>query len=548
MKISFLGAARTVTGSNFLVETKNKKFLVDCGLFQGQSKETMLNTDEFQFDPTSIDFVLLTHAHIDHSGRIPKLFKEGYSNPIIATDATCDLCTIMLPDSGHIQEVEVEWMNRKRRREGKHMIEPIYTAQDAIDCLKLFNPVKYNEIIEIDENIKVRFNEAGHMLGSSMIEVWVYEDGKEEKVVFTGDIGKEDNPLIRDRDKIREADYIVMESTYGGRLHKDVKNKGERFLDIVTETLDKGGNVIIPSFAVGRTQEILYEIFKNRQTTTDEKYNEKIERLLKTPVYVDSPLAISATEIFKQNIDIFDEEAQKFIKEGKIPIEFPGLKFTKTAEESRELNETATQSIIISASGMCEVGRIKHHLKHNLWKENSTILFVGYQAEGTLGRKIIDGAKRVKIFGEEITVNARIEYIEGFSCHADQEDLLEFVSEFNNNVKQIFIVHGEYEGQKILSNLIKEKYGISTVIPDFGDMYEINADSANKVGEIKPRDIYKYERLELLDRLETLREELDEMTIYIKQDLNDEDNDNKIKLLNEKILELESKIFDIIKL
>ncbi len=547
MKISFLGAARTVTGSNFLVETKNKKFLVDCGLFQGRAKETMLNTDEFQFDPTSIDFVLLTHSHIDHSGRIPKLYKEGYSNPIISTEATYDLCTIMLPDSGHIQEVEAEWLNKKRRREGKHMIGAIYTAQDAIDCLKLFNPVKYDEIIEIDENIKVRFSEAGHMLGSSMVEVWVYEDNKEEKLVFTGDVGKDDSPIIRNRERINEADYLIMESTYGARLHKDVKTKGQMFLDIVTETLEKGGNVIIPSFAVGRTQEILYEIFKCKLLDNDE-YNGKIETLLHTPVYVDSPLAISATEIFKKNIDIFDDEAKEFIKNGQIPIEFPGLKFTKTAEESRALNETVTKSIIISASGMCEFGRIKHHLKHNLWKENSTVLFVGYQAEGTLGRRIVDGAKRVKIFGEEISVNARIEYIEGFSCHADQGALLQLVSEMKETLKKIFIVHGEYESQKVLSDKIYEQYNLDAEIPLFGDVYEITDDRVQKVGEMMPRDVYKYERLELLDRLETLREELDEMTIYIRQDLKNEENDNKIIELNGRILELEQKILDIVKM
>ncbi|MBE5821225.1 MAG: MBL fold metallo-hydrolase [Clostridiales bacterium] len=547
MKISFLGGARTVTGSNFLVETKTKKFMVDCGLFQGKSKEVMLNTEEFQYDPTEIDFIILTHAHIDHSGRIPKLYKEGYSNPVIATEATTDLCRVMLPDSGHIQELEIEWLNRKRRREGKHTIPPIYTAQDGIDCMKLFNPVKYDEIIEIDESIKIRFNEAGHMLGSSMVEIWVYEDGKEQKLLFTGDIGQDNHPLIRDREKIESADYIIMESTYGDRNHDRTKPKGERFLDIAIETLEAGGNLIIPSFAVGRTQEILFELFKCR-TNSDEEYKKKIERVLNIPVYVDSPLAISATEIFKENIDIFDEEAQAFIKDGQIPIEFPGLKFTKTAEESKALNESTEQCIIISASGMCEAGRIKHHLKHNLWKQNSTVLFVGYQAEGTLGRRILDGAKKVRIFGEEISVNARIEKIEGFSCHADQEGLLEFVSEFKDKVKQIFIVHGEYDSQKALSDLIKEKYYINTEIPQLGDVFEVTADRVHKIGEMVAKDVYRYERLELLDRLETLKEELQEMSDYIRKDLKEEQNDEKIKAINGKILELEDQILDIVKM
>ena len=421
MKITFLGATRTVTGSNFLVEGAGKKFLVDCGMWQGKAEQEMENEVEFEFNPAEIDFMLLTHAHIDHSGRIPKLYKEGYRNKVYAHKATCDLCALMLPDSGHIQETEVEWKNRKRKRKGEEPLPPLYTAEEAARCLEIFEPVQYDQIIEITPEIHVRFNDAGHMLGSSIIEVWVNEDGKETKTVFTGDIGNNDIPLLSPPTMIEDTDYLVMESTYGSRLHMRNDEKAKIFLDVVSETLDNGGTVVIPSFAVGRTQEILYEINKLKEENDDEEFRRKYKTLMKSPVYVDSPLAISATEVFRENTEIFDEETKEEIMRGDNPLEFPGLKFTKTAEESKELNEDNTPSIIISASGMCEVGRIKHHLKHNLWNPKSTILFVGYQAPGTLGYNIVNGAKTVKIFGDEIAVNARIEYIEGYSGHADQE-------------------------------------------------------------------------------------------------------------------------------
>lgn len=456
MNITFLGAAKTVTGSNFLLEGAGKKIIVDCGLYQGKAKEERENYADFAYNVNEIDYMLLTHAHIDHSGRIPKLYVDGYRGPIYATKATCDLCSIMLPDSGHIQEMENVWQNKKRARVGKPSLPPLYTAQDAIDCLKIFKPVSYDQIIELDENISVRFNDAGHMLGSSIIEVWVKENGETKKIVFSGDLGNNDIPLLDSPTMIETADYLVMESTYGGRLHNRNDDKAEMFLNIVTETLDKGGNVIVPSFAVGRTQEILYELNKLKEQRTDEEFIKKYETLMKAPVYVDSPLAISATEVFKQNMDLFEEDVREEIRKGDNPLEFPGLKFTQTAEESKALNDDPHPHIIISASGMCEVGRIKHHLKHNLWNPNNTILFVGYQAPGTLGAKIVAGEKKVKIFGEEIAVNARIEYIEGYSGHADQEWLLNFVYSFITKPKHIFLVHGEPEGQKILKEKLVE--------------------------------------------------------------------------------------------
>ena len=388
MKITFLGATKTVTGSNYLVEAGGKKFLVDCGMWQGKAEQEMENEQDFEFNPEEIDFMLLTHAHIDHSGRIPKLYNEGFRSKIYAHTATCDLCALMLPDSGHIQEQENKWKNKKRKRAALEEKPPLYTAEEAQKSLEVFNPVQYDEIIEIDENIHVRFNDAGHMLGSSIIELWVKEGEKETKTVFTGDLGNNDLPLLDGPTMIDDADYLVMESTYGSRLHMKNEDKAKLFLDIVAETLENEGTVVIPSFAVGRTQEILYEINKLK------------------------------------------EEIKNEILSGNNPLEFPGLKFTMTTEESKALNESDEPSIIISASGMCEVGRIKHHLKHSIWNPKNTILFVGYQAPGTLGYNIVNGATTVKIFGEEMAVNARIEYIEGYSGHADQEWLMNFVYSF----------------------------------------------------------------------------------------------------------------------
>lgn len=546
MKITFLGAAKTVTGSNFLVEAAGKKFLVDCGMYQGKATEEKENADPFLFDVNTIDFMLLTHAHIDHSGRIPKLYNDGYRNPIYATKATCDLCTVMLPDSGHIQEMEVEWKNRKRIREGKKELPPLYTAEEATKSLELFRRVKYDEIIDIDENIQVRFNDAGHMLGSSIIEVWAKENGKTTKAVFTGDIGNNDIPLLASPTMIESADYLIMESTYGSRLHMRNDDKAEMFLNIVAETLDKGGTVVIPSFAVGRTQEIVYELNKLKEKRDDEEFKEKYKKLMSIPVFVDSPLAISATEIFRENTDLFDDDVKEAMQKGDNPLEFPGLQFTRTADESKALNEMNESSIIISASGMCEVGRIKHHLKHNLWNPNSTILFVGYQAPGTLGSKIVEGAEKVKIFGEEIAVNARIEYIEGYSGHADQEWLLNFVYSFITKPKHIFLVHGEEEAQQVLKDKIIETTNIPVTIPDFGETYELN-DEIQMTNKIELTTRYKPLRIEVLERMQKLKDEIEDMTSIVKEDILTENaKDAEVASLNEKIKELERQIVNII--
>ena len=546
MKITFLGATRTVTGSNYLVEAAGKKFLVDCGMWQGNSELEMQNAEDFEFNPQEIDFMLLTHAHIDHSGRIPKLYKEGYRSPIYAHKATCDLCTLMLPDSGHIQEMEIEWKNKKRKRKGEKELPPLYTAEEALRSMEVFKPVQYDEIVEVTPDIHFRLNDAGHMLGSSIIELWVKENGEETKTVFTGDMGNNDLPLLDSPTMIDSADYLVMESTYGSRKHLRNDEKAEMFLNIVSETLDNEGTVVIPSFAVGRTQEILYEINKLKEVKDDDEFRRKYKTLMKASVYVDSPLAISATEVFRENTNLFEPEVIEAMEKGDNPLEFPGLKFTRTADESKALNESTESNIIISASGMCEVGRIKHHLKHNLWNPKSTILFVGYQAPGTLGYNIVKGDKTVKIFGEEIAVNARIEYIEGYSGHADQDGLMNFVYSFRTKKpKNIFLVHGEPEAQDVLKAKIESETGIPVVIPEFGETYDIKEqiEMTNKI----ERKVTKTIRTEIVERLEKLKSEILDMDGYVRQDINNENlRDEDIFRINEKIKELEKQILNVI--
>lgn len=546
MKVTFLGAAKTVTGSNFLVEGAGKKFLVDCGMYQGSAADELENSDPFAFNVDEIDFMLLTHAHIDHSGRIPKLYNEGYRNPIYATKATCDLCSIMLPDSGHIQEMEIEWKNRKRLRKGEKALPPLYTAEDAAKSIEIFSPVQYDQLIEIDENIHVRYNDAGHMLGSAIIEVWINEDGQQKKIVFTGDLGNNDIPLLSSPTMIDDADYLVMESTYGSRLHLRNDDKAEMFLNIVYETLERGGTVVIPSFAVGRTQEILYELNKIKENEHSDEFYTKYQKLMTVPVYVDSPLAISATEVFRENMNLFDEETQAMIASGDNPLEFSGLEFTRTADESKELNTKNESAIIISASGMCEVGRIKHHLKHHLWDPNSTILFVGYQAPGTLGRRLVDGEKKVKIFGEDIAVNAKIEYIEGYSGHADQEWLMNFIYSFIKKPQHIFLVHGEPEGQIVLKDKIEQEAKIPVTIPSLGETYDLN-EEITITNTIEAPTKQRYLRLEIIERMKTLKEELEDMETIVKEDYLDSNvDDNEIVGLKNKLKELENQIVKIV--
>jgi metallo-beta-lactamase family protein len=475
VKITFLGAAQTVTGSCFLVETESVSFLVDCGLHQGSAQEEELNRLPFPFNTDDIDFVLLTHAHIDHSGRIPKLYATGYRGPVYATQATTDLCRIMLPDSGHIHEKEQEWRNRKALRAGKPQEDPLYTMEDAVKSCNLFQSYKYDVSFNPVPDVRVKFRDAGHILGSAVIEIWIREDGQTSKLVFTGDLGNNDMPILRDPTIIDGADYLVIESTYGDRLHRKASDEVERFVTAITETIDRGGNVIIPSFAVGRTQEVIYQLFKEEQ-----KYRDRREKFLRTPVYIDSPLATSATEVFRKNTDCYDEETKAYIADGKNPLDFSDLHFTQSVEDSKWLNEDESSKIIISASGMCDAGRIKHHLKHNLWRRESTILFVGYQAQGTLGRRIVDGASQVRIFGEDITVRAQVEMIEGFSGHADRDGLVNWIAAMKQKPAKILLVHGEPESIQSFSETLSRRFGLDTHIALINETITLGIPVAHK--------------------------------------------------------------------
>lgn len=546
MRVTFLGAAKTVTGSCFLIETNKCRFLIDCGMFQGSSSDNELNQAPFPFNPAELDFVLLSHSHIDHSGRIPKLYVDGFKGRVFATKATTELCSIMLPDSGHIQEFENEWVNRKRSRAGLPPVKPLYTHQDGIDCMELFSGVRYDEIFKACENVRVRFQDAGHMLGSSIIELWVEEDGEEVKLVFTGDLGNQNMPILRDPSIIDSADYLFIESTYGNRVHMNVENKIDKFVEIITSTVEKGGNVVIPSFSVGRTQEIIYELFKQREANS-----EKISKVLEVPVYVDSPLAISATKVFRNNLDCYDEEARAYVENGDNPLDFPGLTFTPTSDESKALNADENSKIIISASGMCEAGRIKHHLKHNLWRPESSIVFVGYQAQGTLGRRLVDGAEKVRIFGEEIKVEARIEMIEGFSGHADKEGLMNWIKAIKRKPRKVFLVHGEESAMNDFAEAIQSALGIETIIPSRNETYKVSQEGVfpayGKKEAVREKEEVSFKRLEIVMLLDKLRDELDEASSIIRNDLMGETEDIEIDALKTKMLKFEQAIVDIIK-
>ncbi|GHU83726.1 MBL fold hydrolase [Bacteroidia bacterium] len=436
MVLTFIGAARQVTGSCFILQTEDSTVLIDCGMAQGKDDERGTCVDNLPIPIAIIDAVVLTHAHIDHSGMLPLLVKRGYAGPVYCTAPTANLCSIMLPDSGHIQEMEIEWKNRKRLRAGQSPIDPVYNAQDALACLKNFKPCPYDTHREVTPDIRIRFAEAGHLLGSASVEVWVTEDGATEKVVFSGDIGAANHPLIKDPAIIDRADYVVMESTYGDRDRQDPLSRKEVLAEYIRHTLRMQGNLVIPSFAVGRTQELLYEI--NQLLVSGQAPG-----LEDMPVYLDSPLAIQATQIFQKDyLQYYDQEALAYIDKYGDPLASPNLIYAQTADESKAINADQRPKIIISSSGMCEAGRVKHHLKHNLWREDSTILFVGYQAEGTLGRIISDGASKVRIFGEDIQVKARIAKISGFSSHADHRELLGWVNMFHTPPSKVFVVHG----------------------------------------------------------------------------------------------------------
>ena len=466
MKLTFVGADHEVTGSCHFIEACGKYILVDYGMEQGE--DTYENV-ELPVDAAMIDYCFLTHAHIDHSGLLPLLYSKGFRGQIFATDATCDLCSIMLRDSAHIQMFEAEWHNRRAKRSKDfEAFAPLYDMQDADGAIKCLVPCHYNSIIDVAEGIRIRFTDVGHLLGSAAIEVWLTENNITKKIVFSGDVGNSNQPLVKDPTEVKEADYVVIESTYGNRLHDKEK------LDYVTElsrilkaTFDRGGNVVIPSFAVGRTQEMLYFL---RQIKTDKL----VEGHEDFQVFVDSPLAVEATGVFNKNVyECFDEEALELVNKGINPISFPGLSLSITSDESKAINFNDRPKVILSASGMCEAGRVRHHLKHNLWRPECTVLFVGYQAVGTLGRAIIDGIKEVKLLGENIVIRAQIIQMKGLSGHADKAGLTKWMRGFESDVTRVFVVHGQDMVCDEFANYLHEEYAFNTYAPYSGTTFDL---------------------------------------------------------------------------
>lgn len=494
MQITFLGADHEVTGSCHYMRACGRNILVDCGMEQGND---VYENQELPINASDVDYVLLTHAHIDHSGLIPLLYVNGFRGKVYTTRATMDLCKIMLHDSAHIQMFEAEWRNRKAKRSGGREFIPLYDLEAAENVMEYFVPCDYEKVIEIEEGLSVRFQDAGHLLGSASIEVWISEDDVSRKIVFSGDIGNYNKPIIKDPHYVSEADFVVMESTYGNRCHHDTADSVKELAALIKMTLKRGGNLVIPSFAVGRTQELLYYIRKI-------KADNMIPELPDFKVFVDSPLAVEATSIFNKHVEgYFDEEAMELVSQGINPISFPGLNLAVSGAESKNINFIQEPKVIISASGMCEAGRIRHHLKHNLWRPESMVLFVGYQANGTMGRAILEGAKSVRLFGEEVEIRAEIRKMEGTSGHADKNGLLHWVNEFKPKPKKVFVVHGEDSVCDEFVDCLKNEYGYCAEAPYTGASYSLvdgsMIESGNK--EKKSRRVISRRNNSIYDRL-----------------------------------------------
>ena len=536
MHLSFLGAAEMVTGSNYLLKTNKHNILIDCGLFQGNKEMEKLNFKDFPYDPADIDILLLTHAHIDHSGRIPKLVKDGFNGRIISTKATFDLSEVMLLDSAKIQEYDAEWENKKRKRSGLEPIEPLYTTEDAEQSFKYFETYLYGQKIDINREISFKFRDAGHILGSSILEIWVTEDEKTIKLVFSGDLGMPGRPIIAEPEYIDYADYLIMESTYGDRDHPPLKESTGKLIEIIKKTVLRGGSVIIPSFAVGRTQGLIYELNNYYE------YNE-VEEYMKIPVYIDSPMAVAATEVFQKNSGVFNNKTQDLILKGDNPFRFENLKYIKSTEESIALNKADYPKVIISASGMATAGRIRHHLKHNLWNPKNSLVFVGYQAEGSLGRILLDGVKKVKLLGEEIDVALEIYDLEGFSAHADQGFMIKWLSQFKNKPQKVFVVHGEKEVAEIFSKVIEEKFGFETIIPKIGNSYRIDTDNIEVEVDVefKP-DVL---REDITEELENIHAQFTSLMEKSDGFLDEELLKTNYDILKNRLLELESQLMDL---
>ena len=463
MKLTFFGAAHAVTGSCHCLEVNGKKILIDCGLQQGRDEH---DENALDFAPSYIDYVIVTHAHIDHSGRIPLLVKEGFQGQIFATRLTCQLMSVMLRDSAFIQESDAEWQNQKGKRAGRPPVEPLYTVADAGAALQQLFPAEYGQILDLCDGVRIRFRDAGHLLGSSMVEIWATEGGVTKKLVFSGDLGNIDQPIIRNPEFLDEADYVVMESTYGDRNHEIPESYVESLAQLIDDTFARGGNVIIPSFAVGRTQELLYFL-------REIKHQGLVKSFPSFQVCVDSPLAAEATRIYSGDLrGYLDEEAITVLQGGENLFTFPGLTLVQSTDESKALNMDKSSKVIISASGMCDAGRIRHHLKHNLWRKECTVVFVGYQGEGTLGRRLLDGVKSVKLFGEEIAVKARIVNFHGLSSHADRDGLLRWIGAFEPKPKEVFVVHGDKDVTEIYAQTLRER-GFSAHSANYEEVYDL---------------------------------------------------------------------------
>lgn len=470
-----MGAARTVTGSCFILETNGHRFAIDCGMHQGNAEIDKRNWDVDIYQPEKIDFFLITHAHIDHSGLLPCMIQKGFRGRIYTTPPTRDLLEIMLLDSAHIQEMEAQWKSKKRLRHGEKHAHPLYTQKDVLATLPLFSARPYNEYFSPFPDLKVKFQDAGHILGASLIELWVEENGSQIKLVFSGDVGRPAQLLVEDTSIVRAADYLFLESTYGNRNHKNEQESLNELAEAISYSYNRREKVIIPAFAVERTQEVLYSLHllaKDGRLPAD------------MPVFLDSPLAIRATEIFRQYPEYFDDATRKILRAGQDPLSLPQLRFTETTQESMAINSVSGPAIIISASGMADAGRIRHHLRHHLWREGVSVVFVGFQAQGTTGRKIVDGAKKVRLFHEEIAVKARVYTINGFSAHAGQSQILEWLGHFHNPNMQVFLVHGEFPAQQALAGLIQERFGLRVLIPDYLE------EATLKVGQKLERTAY----------------------------------------------------------
>jgi metallo-beta-lactamase family protein len=469
--VTCFGAAGSVTGSNYLVETsQGAKVLVDCGLFQGGKQMELRNWEEWGYDPKEIKNLILTQAHIDHSGRIPKLVKDGFRGRIITSPPTAELCEVMLLDSAHVQEMEAEWQTRKNRRKDVKDTAPLYTTEEAEESLQYLAPMEYDVIIDVEPGIKARFRDAGHILGSSIVELWVEDDGGKTKIVFSGDLGKHDPLIVKDPFEIAEADYLFLESTYGDRRHRPFEESKAELLEAIQYAVSHNEKVIIPAFALERTQEVLYLLGEFSRAG----------KLPDIPIYLDSPLAIKATEIFRKNKKYYDDAARAIVEQGFDPFSMPNLKLTPTVEESITINKRQGSAIVISANGMCTAGRIRHHLKHNLWRPGASVIFVGFQAQGTTGRQIVDGAKAVTLFGERVAVKAKIFTIGGFSAHGDQADLLAWVGHFTQQSHpRVFAIHGEAASSEALASAIQKRFGLEVYVPQWRERLRL-APQGNK--------------------------------------------------------------------